>query len=145
MSIIGWYYLHENGELIYKPSPDAIADIRDSSLAKCSWPIDPKNRQTAWDIVVESLALGANKERVKSLAEKWSCGDEDADFYAERVGASISVDGNQFCATALYFTNLQEHPAGFGDTKLEALADLANQLGLVGGHMWRSTFKYLLN
>jgi uncharacterized protein YqjF (DUF2071 family) len=47
MSINGWYYLHQNGELIYKPSPDAIVDIRDSDLAVCSWPVDVSSRKLA--------------------------------------------------------------------------------------------------
>lgn len=144
MSTNGWYYLHQNGDLIYKPSPDAIVDIRDSDFAVCSWPLDVSSRKTAWDILVESLALGANKERVNELAGKWNCNDDDADKYAEVVGVTIELDGNAWCAHANNFVDLQESPAGFGDTKLEAMAALAGELGLSGGHMWRSTFSDLV-
>lgn len=34
------------------------------------------------------------------------------------------MDGNQWCAVRPDFTNLQESPAGFGDTKEEAVAAL---------------------
>lgn len=42
MSIEGWYYLHSNGALIYKPDHDGtVADIRDSNFARGLWPMDP--------------------------------------------------------------------------------------------------------
>lgn len=36
----------------------------------------------------------------------------------------LKMDGNQWCATGPGFTNLQESPAGFGDTPEKAIADL---------------------
>ncbi|MCV5935157.1 hypothetical protein OFO87_34110, partial [Escherichia coli] len=75
-------------------------DIRDSDLAVCSWPLDVSSRKTAWDILVESMALGANKERVNELASKWNCNDDGADKYAEVVGVTIELDGNVWCAHA---------------------------------------------
>ncbi|WP_312740494.1 hypothetical protein [Cedecea neteri] len=144
MSINGWYYLHQNGDLIYKPSPDAIVDIRDSDFAVCAWPIDVKDRKSAWELLVESLALGANKSRVKELAQKWNCNDSDADMFASVVGVVIKEDGNAWCAHKSDFIDLQVSPSGFGDSKLEALASLAESLGLTGGHIWRNTFSDLV-
>nr|WP_154325074.1 hypothetical protein [Pantoea sp. 201603H] len=144
MSTAGWYYLHQNNDLIYKPSPDAIVDIRDSDFAVCSWPIDPSDRKGAWDILVEAQALGAKKERIDQLAKKWNCNDVDADKYAEVVGAVIEKDGNAWCAHRTDFIDLQSSPAGFGESKLEALSALASELGLRGGHMWRATFSDLV-
>lgn len=145
MSIIGWYYLHTNGDLIYKKDLDGTAaDIRESPFAVSMWPIDDQNRLTAWDTVVESLAIGANKDRVKELALKWQCTNEDAENYALRIGCTLGIDGNQYTATKKDFTNLQESPCGFGDTKLEAMADLCKQLGFTGGKMWNAKFKDLL-
>lgn len=144
MGTAGWYYLHQNNDLIYKPSPDAIVDIRDSDFAVCSWPLDQSDRKGAWDILVEAQALGARKERINELAEKWNCNDVDADKYAEVVGAVIERDGNAWCAHRKDFIDLQSSPAGFGESKLEALSALAKELGLHGGHMWRATFSDLL-
>lgn len=144
MSINGWYYLHQNNDLIYKPSPDAIADIRDSDFAVCSWPIDVTDRKSAWEILVEASALGANDSRINELAEKWNCNDQDADMFASVVGVEIEQDGNQWCAHRQDFINLQESPAGFGESKLLAMADLARHLGIRGGHMWRSSFSDLI-
>lgn len=56
----------------------------------------------------------------------------------------LSMDGTAFCATGPGFTNLQESPAGFGETALEAMAYLAKAMNLGGGKMWRQTFKDLL-
>lgn len=145
MSTIGWYYLHKNGSMIYKPSPDAIVDIRDSNLARCAWPMDQSNRAGAWDICVEGLALGADKSRVAELAEKWGCGNRDAENYAKYLGVSLSLDGDKWCATGPGFEGLQVSQAGFGGTALEALAALAKGMNLAGGTMWRATFRDLLN
>ena len=144
MSIIGWYYLHTNGSLLYKRDLEGTAaDIRESDFARALWPLDPQNREHAWAILVEAKALGANEARIKELAEKWQCNDEDADNYAERVCCDLFMDGNQWCAVRRNFENLQESPAGFGDTKLEAMAELAKELGYKGGKVWNTTFKDL--
>lgn len=145
MSIIGWYYLHENGDVIYKRDDDGIvADTRESPFAKHLWPFDPEARDGAWGIVVEALALGARPERVAELAGKWGCDDEDSEFYAKKMGLTLSLDGNAWCATGPGFINLQESVAGFGETKLDAMAGLANAMGLRCGKMWQQTFKDLL-
>jgi hypothetical protein len=145
MSIEGWYYLHENGDLIYKPDSDAAMDIRDSDFAKALWPMDKLDREGAWTILVESLAAGARPERVKELAAKWKCGDNDAAMYAERIGARIGKDGDAWYATRADFIDLQVSPAGFGDTALEALAALAKELGFKPSKMWGASFKQLLS
>jgi hypothetical protein len=145
MNIKGWYYLHENGDLIYKRDYEGIAaDIRESDLARGLWPCDPSDREGAWNILVESLAAGARKDRVMELASKWGCDDNDAPHYAERVKATLTRDGNAWCSTRYDFANLQESPAGFGDTCLEAMAALAKDLGYQPAKMWGTSFKQLL-
>src|SRR5690606_24042457 len=138
----GWYYLHENKELIYKNNPDAIADIRDSDLAISAWAWDGQ-RSTAWSILVEALSIGAKKERIKELASKWGCDNKDAEQYAEYLGIEIGMDGNAYFARRRNFINLMESPIGFGDSYLEAMANLAKELGYTGGKMWNNTFKEL--
>lgn len=144
--IVGWYYLHQNGDLIYKTDHEgAVADIRESPFARGLWSVDPTDREGAWNIAVESLAMGARPERIKELAAKWGLTDEDAAVYAERVGAKLYRDGNAWCATRKDFVNLQESPAGFGDTAIEALAALAKELKFCGGLMWADRFKNVLS
>lgn len=141
--IQGWYYLHENKELIYKPNPDAITGIRESDLCHSAWTWDG-TRQSAWAILVESLSLGAKKERIDELAKTWGCDDKDAISYAQWLGIELGEDGSSKFARCQDFINLQESPCGFGDIYLEAMSDLAKQLGYVGGTMWNATFKDLI-
>jgi hypothetical protein len=143
--IDSWYYLHTNGKLIYKQDfPGIEADIRESDLAIMLWPIDLEDRENAWQVLVEALACGANLERVMELAVKWRCNDEDALIYASCVGARLFMDGDQWCATRKDFVDLQESPAGFGNTALEALAGLCQSLGYRPQKMWGTTFERLL-
>ncbi len=144
MAITGWYYLHENGDLIYKHDlPGTAADIRESDFAKALWPLDQEDRASAWRILVEALALGANKDRVLELAEKWGCDDEDAQHFADMLGIELDVDGTSQCAKQPGFIDLMESTAGFGDTCLEAMADLCKGLGFKGGKMWNATLQDL--
>ena len=146
MSLVGWYYLHTNGSLIFKRELDGgtAADIRESPFAVAMWPIDPENREGAWSILVEALAFGADKAHVLELAARWKCTDEDAAVYAEHIGARLSRDGNQWFATRQDFVDLQQSPAGFGDTALEALAELCKALDLKPGKTWNAHLRDVL-
>lgn len=143
----GWYYLHENGDLIHKNylDPGQAADFRDSDFVKMFWFIDTDDRETVWRLLVESLSIGAKKERVMELAAKWACTDKDAEVYADRVGIDLDVDGNMKCARPPKFTNLQECHAGFGATNLEAMADLCKRLGFRAQKTWGTTFQRLID
>jgi hypothetical protein len=144
MAIVGFYYLHTNGDLIYKRGTDCAADIRESSFARAMWPLDPEDRETAWAILIEANALGANPQRVAELAAKWGCDDADAGHYADRLGISLDMDGDKWCAKSPSFVDLQESPAGFGGTCLAALSELCAALGYSGGKTWNATFRSLL-
>ena len=140
-----WYYLHTNGDLIHKNDYDgAAADFRESDFVKAFWMIDTKDRESVWALLVEALALGAKQERINELSEKWGCDDKDAEYYAKHVGLVLQLDGNAWCATGPGFSNLQESPAGFGDSKLEAISELAKDMGLKAGKLWNAHFSDLL-
>lgn len=142
----GYYYLHTNGSLIYKRALDGIeADFRESDLVRMFWPCDVADRETLWRLLVEALALGADKARVIELAIKWGATNDDARIYAQRVGCELFMDGDQWCATDRHFVNVQESPCGFGQTCLEAMAELCKALGYQGGKTWGATFADLLN
>ena len=141
--IQGWFYLHENMDLIYKPNPDAITDIRESDLCLSAWSWNGE-RPTAWNILIEALSLGANKERIIELAEKWKCNDVDAPNYANYYGIILGSDGNSKTATLQNFINIQESPCGFGDTYLEAMSSLCKDVGFKGGKMWNKSFSDII-
>lgn len=73
MSSDGFYYLHENGDLIFKPQMVVESDPNyfDSPFVKRVWSLDLTDRKCAWKIVLEALANGANQSRVRELADKW--------------------------------------------------------------------------
>lgn len=142
--IIGWFYLHTNNELIYKNDPDAITDIRESDFCKAAWLWDG-SRGSAWAILIEASSIGANSDRIKELAEKWGCNNDDAKNYAKRqAGIVLEMDGNSFVAKRTDFVNLQESPCGFGESFLDAMSDLCKQLGYVRGKTWGNSFANLL-
>lgn len=45
-------------------------------------------------------------------------------FFTAIPTVNLKMNGNQHCATRPDFVNLQESPAGFGDTKEDAIKDL---------------------
>ena len=141
--IQGYYYLHTNKDLIYKPGSDVIIDIRESDFCHSAWAWDGE-RATAWQILVEASSLGADPIRIGELVAKWKCDDEDAEHYAHHIGIELGVDGNQKTAHKKDFINLQESPCGFGNTNLQAMSDLCRQLGFKGGKMWNATFESLV-
>jgi hypothetical protein len=57
----------------------------------------------------------------ESLSEIANIDDENPNY-------DIFMDGDSICATKKDFINLQESPAGFGDTKAEAISELESQL-----------------
>ena len=145
MVINGWYYLHENKELVYNKNVVGIQnDFIDSNLVKAFWPVDARERHTAWCVLVEGLAGGASKERVKYLANSWKCDDEDAKRYAEYLGILISLDGKAWCATRKDFIDQMQSPVGFGSTALEAMSDLCKALGFQLTKVWGRSFEDLV-
>jgi len=143
--MIGWYYLHTNGNLIYKRElGGTAADIRESPFAVMLWPVDPADRESAWDILIEAGALMAIRDRIHELAAKWKCTDEDAQVYAKRVGVKLFMDGNCWCAARMDYSDVQESPVGFGETCLDAMIQLCMALGYKPAKMWGKSFKELL-
>jgi hypothetical protein len=144
MAIQGWYYLTKKGDLQHRSELGCtVADLRERNDVVGVWPFDPDNRKGVWLILVESLAGGAKKERVIDLADKWGCGNVDAAVFAGELCLNLSDDGNQKCATLHDFKNLQESPAGFGDTFLEAMAALCKDIGYKPSKMWGKGFEQL--
>lgn len=129
MAIEGHYYLHENGDLIYKRflGPENLPEVEPGGFVRKVWDVDPSRRQTAWFIVIEASALGARPEMLEKLREKWGLTDGDAEEFAKRTGFKLWKDGDQFCAAFHDFVNIQESQVGFGKTAVEALAELARQ------------------
>ena len=47
MAVEGWYYLHANGDLIYKGAAYTnVGDFRESDLVRAFWPVEPDDTAT---------------------------------------------------------------------------------------------------
>ncbi|MFH1721201.1 MAG: hypothetical protein ABH950_01205 [Candidatus Altiarchaeota archaeon] len=125
--MIHYYYLHTNGDLIHKNAivVDADPNYFDSDFVKKVWKLDDTDRGTAWVLCIEALALGARRERILELKEKWKLTDENADIFVKKAGLKLFKDGEHFCAAFGDFVDVHESQCGFGATALEALAELA--------------------
>lgn len=73
----GYYYLHTNGDLIYKPSRYDCTDF-DSDFVVKWWPFDSNDRMDAWKIILEAIDLRGVTPRVKELASRWNMDFEDS-------------------------------------------------------------------
>ena len=80
MSEGGFYYLHTDGNLIFKPASMVDYDPHyfDSPFIKKVWRLDFKNRFDAWRLILEALSMGCSIPRAKELAEKWGLTLEDS-------------------------------------------------------------------
>lgn len=100
--IQGYFYLHENMDLIYKRGADSIVDIQKSDFCLRAWAFDWQ-RKTAWRILIESHCLWALTSRVEKLAEDWWLDNDDALVYAWIIWVKLGweTDVNwQFSYTA---------------------------------------------
>jgi len=102
----GYYYLHTNGELIFKKFEPEF----DSDFVRKIWSIDTNNRANAWRIILESLALNANIERVKKLSLKWGCDLKDVVEYMKRAisPSNLEIDGLELYLTKIANKNYNE-------------------------------------
>lgn len=81
----GWYYLHTNGDLIFKRYEP---EMEPGGFVRRVWPIDTSNRADAWRVVLEAAGLGASIERVRELAAKWKITPEDLPEYMAHTGVA---------------------------------------------------------
>lgn len=82
----GFYYLHTDGNVIYKPARvlDGDATYFDSPFVRKVWTVDTADRLNGWRIALEALAMGASSDRVRQLSEHWGCNRDDLAEYLAR-------------------------------------------------------------
>ena len=118
-TVDGYYYLHTNGDLIYKRTQPEL----DSDFVVRVWAFAP-DREIAWIILSEALALGANRTRVYELALKWGVDDEDAQNFVKHGTKNLLALSNKEGRWSAVFADGKSE-TGYGTTALDALADLA--------------------
>ena len=125
----GYYYLHTNGDLIFKPAM-VITDPSyfDSDFVKRIWPFKSEDRDTAYQMLIDAQAMGAKLERITELRMKWAMTEKDTQIWADRTGFKLFEDGDRWCATLPTFINITESAVGFGDTRWDALVELCKEV-----------------
>lgn len=115
-----WYYLEKDGGLHWSHTP----------LNPCSpnirgqWHVDLTNRFSAWHMVIEALALGADLQRINQLQGRWHLTDADAHHYLDtlaRAGSNVNL------TTGTIARAKQGEHVGYGPTALHALANLLRE------------------
>jgi hypothetical protein len=80
--------------------------------------------------------MGVTRAEVLRVLESNKFEIDDCVNYINFLNARLSKDGDQWCVTRGDFVDLQVSPAGFGDTPMDALADLLKDVGFKGRGMW---------
>lgn len=129
--LTGHFFLNTDGDVFYKSiiSSEALKPYYDNPYIRAIWAFDPADPRKSANILVEALAAGADRNRVFELAKRWGRTDETMRQYAEGLDLIVEMDENAWCVKRKDFECLATDPAGFGHTVLEALAELAVQLG----------------
>lgn len=115
-----FYYLHTNGELIHKRfEPEG-----DSTFVRKVWCLDTEDRGSAWTMLVEAAARGANKTRVQELRSKWGLTDIDGQEFCSRAGLHTLKQGETWTVT---FKDPEVKDFGQGESLFNALVDLCHK------------------
>jgi hypothetical protein len=122
MTVIGWYYLHENGDLIFKYEKP---EVEAGGFVKHVWDVDPEDRGGAYTILLEAIALGAKLERVEELAKKWGMTDDDCLIGAAYFGMLLMKDGKRWAVR--YADSQDRFGIANGETAFSAMCELARR------------------
>lgn len=119
-----WYYLHTNGDLIHKRfRPDA------SDFVKRIWALDLTDRRSAYRLLIEAAALGANMTRVLELAGKWGADGEDGKTFCDAMGFTcVAVESEAGPGFEVrHSEDAAERTSGVGSSPLLALISYVRQ------------------
>lgn len=123
---IGYYYLHTNGTLIYKPYIDdmQVNDFTESPFCKKYWTMYDNSRMTVWNILIDAAVNGASIQHILDKAEKFKCDNDDALIYADKSDISLSVHKYDLDV----WTAEKHGKTGAGLTAIESIIDLKRAL-----------------
>jgi hypothetical protein len=128
----GYYYLHVNGDVIFKRDlGGTYEDLVDTDFAVHIWHPDKTDRADAWELVVEAMAFGANAGRLTQLEERWGLDEDDGLIYCERlrIQTHYGETENGPLWTARIDGNDGRVYEAASVRLLPALAELARQVG----------------
>lgn len=128
----GYYYLHTGGDLIFKPTSVVNADPEyfDSPFVRKVWPIDKKDRATAYITVIEAAVMGAHQNRLNHLIDHWGLTDDDAKEFCQRARFDFEWDENIVAGPGWRVTHQDDDPKdqiGEGSSLILALISYARR------------------
>ena len=105
----GFYYLHTDGSLIFKPLSVAIDPAYFvSPFVKKVWECNSTSRLIAWKIVLEALSMGCSIPRAKELAGKWGLDYKDSIEVVKRGGEGGDVTDLMRIGMAIFIKEILE-------------------------------------
>lgn len=128
----GYFYLHTNRELIYKPDIDGRLkeDLDSSDLVTAYWPVASDDRESLWTCLVEAAARGANPEKIEFMVKTHGMDSADAVMYAERIGFKLAGSDVRklWAAFSSNFVDQRHSGIGLGETAFDAIVELCRSL-----------------
>lgn len=125
MGIVGWYYFHENKDLIFKREKP---EMESGGFVKRVWPFDPEDRAGAYCILIEAAVMDAQPHRLGELLEKWQVTDDDCLIAAGYYCMLLVQNGprDSWEKWAVRWAD-KDTPVGYGPTAFRAMVDLVRQ------------------
>ncbi len=115
-----YYYLHQNGDLIYMDKNSLEDDFDVSDLVLTWWKIDLKNRADIYHLLIRARILGAHTNRIYELVNKWGITNADAENFVKYVGLVFALQGSKYIIRP---KDDKDYAPGRGNTMFEALCD----------------------
>lgn len=127
--ILGYYYLHVNGNLIWKRYIDdkQEEEIYNSDLVKKFWTIRENERESLWAVAIEAYCWGneVTAPQVEEFSIKHNLSNLDGEFFAERAGMYVAQSSDSVY-TVGFIGDIGATPQiGTGKNALKAFIDLA--------------------
>lgn len=119
-----YYYLHENGDLIYKnPKAYSTEDFEESPFVKIYWIIDLENRLDAYHMLISASICGAKQDRIDDLKKKWGITDKDTQVYCDYVNIVYKETENGWIVYGGGLTKGEIKIYGRGNNLFSAVVD----------------------
>jgi hypothetical protein len=125
MSLIGYFYLHENKDIIFKREKP---EMEIGGFVKRVWPFDPEDRAGAYCILIEAAVMDVKPERLETLLEKWQITDDDCLIAAGYYSMLLFQNAPRGLWNK-WAVRWAEHdtPIGYGPTAFLSMVDLVRR------------------
>ncbi len=86
-----YYYLHRNGELVYKNSVAfSDQDFEESSFVQFYWVVNLDRRSDLYNVLLTAKQMGAKESSIQIMIDKNGVTDEDCKIFCNSIGIQFS-------------------------------------------------------